>query len=97
MRVIALGTLRDFWELHADSAAPLRAWYFEARHADWGSPTAVKAKYGSASIIGNNRVVFNIKGNSYRLVVKINCPKRIVYIRFLGTHVEYDRIDAREV
>jgi mRNA interferase HigB len=97
MRIIALRTLRDFWEQHADSAAPLRAWYFEARQADWDSPAAVKAKYGSASIVGNNRVVFNIKGNSYRLVVKINYPTRIVYIRFLGTHVEYDRIDAEEV
>lgn len=97
MRVIALGTLRDFWEQHADSEVPLRAWYHEARHADWDSPAAVKAKYGSASFIGGNRVVFNIKGNSYRLVVKVNYPLRVVYIRFIGTHAAYDRIDAEEV
>jgi mRNA interferase HigB len=97
MRVIALRTLRDFWEQHADSKAPLRAWYYEARHADWYSPAAVKAKYGSASVLGNNRVVFNIKGNSYRLVVKINYPVRVVYIRFVGTHAAYARIDAEEV
>lgn len=97
MRIIALRTLRDFWERHRDSEAPLRAWYHEALHAQWDSPAAVKAKYGSASVIGNNRVVFNIKGNSYRLVVKINYPKRVVYIRFIGAHAAYDRIDAEEV
>jgi mRNA interferase HigB len=97
MRVIALGTLRRFWEQHADSESPLRAWYQEARHEDWDSPAKVKAKYGNASVIGGNRVVFNIKGNDYRLVVKIHYPLRIIYIRFIGTHAEYDRVNAEEV
>lgn len=97
MRIIALRTLREFWERHADSEVPLRAWYHEALHAQWHSPVAVKAKYGSASVIGNSRVVFNIKGNSYRLVVKINYLARVVYIRFIGTHAAYDGVDAEEV
>ena len=97
MRVIALRTLRDFWELHADSETPLRAWYHEADQAEWDSPSAVKAKYGNASILGGNRVVFNIKGNDYRLVVKIHYDRQIVYIRFVGTHAQYDRINAEEV
>ncbi len=97
MRVIALRTLREFWELNADSAAPLRAWYHEADRAEWDSPAAVKAKYRNASILGDNRVVFNIKGNDYRLVVKIHYDRRVVYIRFIGTHAQYDRINAVEV
>jgi len=97
MRVIAHRTLREFWELHADSETPLRAWYHEADQAQWESPTAVKARYGSASILRDNRVVFNIKGNDYRLVVKIHYDKRVVYIRFVGTHAQYDRINAEEV
>jgi mRNA interferase HigB len=97
MRIVALRTLREFWEQHADSEVPLRAWYHEAKHADWDSPARVKTTYGSASVIANSRVVFNIKGNSYRLVVKIHYTLRIIYIRFVGTHAAYDRIHAEEV
>jgi len=73
------------------------AWYREVEQEDWDSPAKVKEKYRSVSIIGDNRAVFNIKGNSYRLVVKINYPYRVVYVRFVGTHAEYDSIDAEEV
>jgi mRNA interferase HigB len=97
MRIIAKRTLREYWELHPDAEEPLLAWYREADQEDWNSPAEVKAKYPKASIIGDNRVVFNIKGNEYRLVVKINYPHKVVYIRFVGTHAEYDRIDAEEV
>lgn len=97
MRIIALRTLREFWGLHGNSQAALPAWYHEARQADWDTPARVKEQYRSASVIGGNRVVFNIHGNRYRLVAKINYPARIVYIRFIGTHAEYDRIDAEEV
>jgi mRNA interferase HigB len=97
MRVIAKKTLRVFWEGHPDSEEPLLSWYKEVEREDWDTPAKVKAKYGNASIVGNNRVVFNIKGNDYRLVVKINYPHRIVFIRFVGTHKEYDAIDAEEV
>ena len=97
MRIIAKRTLRAFWKRHADAEEPLLAWYREVEREDWDTPAKVKAKYSSASIVGGNRVVFNIKGNDYRLVVRINYPYRVVYIRFVGTHAEYDAIDVEEV
>jgi mRNA interferase HigB len=97
MRVIAKKTLRLFWESHPDAEEPLLAWYREVELEDWETPAKVKAKYGNASIVGGNRVVFNIKGNDYRLVVKINYPYRVVYVRFVGTHKEYDSIDVEQV
>ena len=75
----------------------LLAWYHEVLQEDWDTPAKVKTKYGNASIVGNNRVVFNIKGNAYRLVVKINYPYRIVYVRFVGTHAKYSEVDVEEV
>ena len=97
MRIIARRTLREFWESHPDAEQPLLAWFREVQNEDWDSPTKVKEKYRSASIVANNRVVFNIKGNTYRLVVAVNYPYRVVYIRFVGGHAEYDRIDVEEV
>ena len=97
MRVIAKRTLREFWELHPVAEEPLLAWYREVQKEDWDTPAKVKTKYRTASVIGDNRVVFNIKGNDYRLVVKINYPYRVIYIRFVGTHAEYDGINAEEV
>ncbi len=97
MRIIAKRILREFWELHPDAEEPLLAWYREVIKEDWDTPAKVKAKHRTASIVADNRVVFNIKGNDYRLVVKINYPYRVVYIRFVGTHAEYDGIDAEEV
>lgn len=97
MRVIALGTLRTYWEDHPDARQALQAWYEDARHALWKSPADIKSVYCNASIIANNRVVFNIKGNNYRLIVAINYRMEIVYIRFIGKHQEYDRIDAATV
>ncbi len=97
MRIIAKKALREFWQQHPDAEHPLLAWYREVELEDWDTPAKVKAKYRSASIVGDNRVVFNIKGNDYRLVVKINYPYRVVYIRFVGTHAEYNAIDVKEV
>ena len=99
MKIISRKTLRQFWERpqYTDAEQPLRAWFREASRADWKSPAEVKADYRSASIIGNDRVVFNIAGNKYRLVVRINYAYRVVYIRFVGTHRQYDRINAKEV
>ena len=97
MRIIAKRALREFWEGHPDAEEPLLAWYREVEQEDWDTPAKVKEKYRSASIVGDNRVVFNIKGNHYRLVVRINYHYRVVYIRFVGTHAEYDRIDVQEV
>ncbi len=99
MRIISVRTLKEFWEKsgNADSEQPLRAWFSEARAAEWKGPNEIKKKYLPASIIGNNRVVFNIKGNKYRLIVAINYEFQIVYIRFIGTHKEYDSVDARSI
>jgi len=97
MRIIAKSTLRVFWQRHPDAEEPLLAWFRETEKADWESPARVKAQYRSASFVRGNRVVFNIKGNDYRLVVKINYPYRVVYVRFVGTHAEYDKINVEEV
>ena len=97
MRIIAKKTLKDFWEAHADSEQALRAWYHEAVNADWKDPKAIKAHYPSADILPGNRIVFNIKGNHYRLIVKIHYNSGIVFIRFVGTHAEYDRINATAI
>ena len=89
--------MRDFWERHPDAEQALRAWYADARRAQWNNPQDIRNTYVSASIIANNRVVFNIRGNTYRLIVAINYPLHIVYIRFIGTHADYDQIDATTV
>ena len=89
--------MRSFWERHPDSEQSLRDWYAVAQRADWGSPAQVRQRYPDASIISGNRVVFNIKGNTYRLVAEISYPYRRIYVRFVGTHAEYDRINAAEV
>lgn len=97
MRIISKRTLRLCWEAVPETEIPLRAWYDEVADADWDTPAAVKAQFRNASIVGGNRVVFNIKGNRYRLVTKINYPYRVMYIRFVGTHAEYDRVDVETV
>ena len=97
MRVIAKSTLREFWLKHADSEQALKAWYQETEKSGWKSPNDIKAEYPSASILANNRVVFNIKGNTYRLIVKINYAYQMCWIRFIGTHAEYDKIDATTI
>jgi mRNA interferase HigB len=97
MRILAKRALREFWKRYANAQEPLLAWYREVSKEDWDTPAKVKEKYRNASIVGGNRVVFNIKGNDYRLVVRINYPGRIVYVRFVGTHAEYDAIDVQEV
>ena|SRR5579859_7355593 len=97
MRIIALRTLREFWTDHSGAEAALRAWHADARHADWKTPEDIKATYANASILGNNRVVFNIRGNTYRLIVAVNYAFGIVYVRFVGTHAEYDRVNAETI
>lgn len=97
MRIIAKKALREFWEQYPDAEEALLAWYREVEKEDWDTPAKVKEKYRSASVIRDSRVVFNIKGNDYRLVVKINYAYRVIYIRFVGTHAEHDEIDAEEV
>lgn len=97
MRIIARRTLREFWERHPGSMQPLLAWYADAKCAVWKTPAEIKRQYRNASVLPNNRVVFNIKGNDYRLIVAIHYAFGIVYVRFVGTHAEYDRIDAKNI
>lgn len=97
MRVIAVKNLRDFWEIHPDAEAPLKAWLDEAKAADWQSPADIKARYASASILKSRRVVFNIKGNDYRLIAAVAYHYAAVYIKFVGTHKQYDAINADTV
>lgn len=97
MRIIALSTLRTFWERHADAELPLRSWYAEASRAHWRTPADIKAAFRNASFTANSRVVFNIKGNDYRLVAAVHYDRGQMFIRFVGTHRQYDKIDARTI
>jgi len=94
MKIVAVSTLRGFWERYPDSEQSLKAWYDEAKHASWTAPHHIKRRYASASFVGKNRIVFNIKGNDYRLVVAVAYRFQAVYIKFVGTHAQYDKIDA---
>jgi mRNA interferase HigB len=96
-RIIAKSTLRKFWENHRDSEQYLKTWYDTVLNANWKSPHDIKNTYANASILNNGRVVFNIKGNSYRLVVRFNFEKEWAFIRFVETHNDYDRIDANRI
>ncbi|OAM27844.1 MULTISPECIES: type II toxin-antitoxin system HigB family toxin [Eikenella] len=97
MKIIAVSTLREFWAIHPDAEQPLKAWYAEVKHADWRNMHDIKQMFATASILKNNRVVFNIKGNRYRLVAAIWFGAGYVYIKFVGTHGEYDKISADTV
>ena len=97
MRVIAKKTLRDFWEIHNDCEQQLTSWFQETNKAIWKNPNEIKKEYPSASILNDNRIVFNIKGNNYRLIVKINYNYQMIWIRFIGTHAEYDKVNANEI
>lgn len=99
MRIIAIRTLREFWEKpeNTDAEISLRAWYYEVKNAEWKNANELKVQYKNASIVGDGRVVFNIKGNTYRLVVMIDFEFKVVFIRFIGTHRQYDKIDVKTI
>ncbi len=97
MRIIAKKTLKEFWKKHPDAEQPLKAWFAKTKQADWKSAKDVKRDYRNASFVANNRIIFNIKGNQYRLIAALNYPYQIVYIRFIGSHAEYDKIDAATI
>ena len=97
MNIHNKGSLRDFWIKHSQSKRPLEFWYADVLSKDWKRPADVKKDYASASIIGNNRIVFNIKGNDFRLIVEFNYQKGWAFVKFIGTHAEYDRVDADKV
>ena len=94
MRIISRRILREFWEKHPDSTIALQTWFYDVERANWTSPADIKAVFQNASIVANNQVVFNIKGNHYRLVVVVIYQHGVVYIRFVGTHEDYDRINV---
>lgn len=96
-RIFAKSTLRKFWEKHAETEQYLKTWYDTAMSSEWRDPNDIKRTYANASILKNSRVVFNIKGNDYRLVAKINFEKQWLFVRFIGTHSEYDKIDANNI
>jgi len=97
MRIISRRILREFWEKHPDASIPLQTWFHDVEHANWITPADIKAVYQNASFVANNRVVFNIKGNHYRLVVVVVYQHGVVFIRFVGTHEAYDRIDVTTI
>lgn len=97
MRIIAFKTLREFYQKHAGAEQALKAWFNEAEKANWNNSNQIKVDYPSASVLRDNRICFNIKGNHYRLIVKINFKFKLVYIRFIGTHKQYDKINADNI
>jgi mRNA interferase HigB len=97
VRILNRETLVDFYSVHKETKSQLEAWYYEVKNSNWRNPIDVKEKYGTASIVGGNKVVFNIKGNKYRLVTKINYQMKTVYIKFIGTHKDYDKINVEEM
>ena len=97
MRILSKSTLRVFWERHPDVEQSLLAWYAEISDHDWRGPNELRADYPSVSILGDGRTVFNIKGNNYRLIVRFNYVKQMCCVRFVGTHAEYDKVDAKTI
>jgi mRNA interferase HigB len=97
MRIIAISTLRAFWIKHPDAKTQLQAWYALASRAQWKSPSDIKSAYRNASFLANNRIVFNIKGNDYRLVVLVRYDKGLLFVKFVGTHSQYDKINVSAV
>src|SRR5574344_100236 len=93
-RIFSKGILREFWAVHPDSEQYLKTWFDTPKNSNWKTPNEVKQTYANASILKDSRIVFNIKGNSYRLVAKFNFEKQWIFIRFIGTHAEYDRVNA---
>ena len=96
-RIFAKSTLREYWKKHSDVEQYLKTWHDTAMSSDWRNPNEVKQTYASASILKSGRIVFNIKGNAYRLIVKFNFEKQWAFIKFIGTHSEYDKINANEI
>ena len=96
-RILSKSTLREYWEMHLETEQYLKTWFDTVMKSDWKSPNDVKQTYANASILKESRVVFNIKGNTYRLVVKFNFEKQWAFIKFIGSHVEYDKIDVNKI
>ncbi len=96
-RIFAKSTLREYWKKHPDCEQYLKTWYDTAINSDWETPADVKQTYANASILKDSKIVFNIKGNSYRLITKFNFEKKWIFIKFIGLHSEYDKIDVNKI
>lgn len=97
MRVLAKKILREFWESYPDTEEQLKSWFQETVKGKWPNPNFVKDQFPNSRLISNNRVIFNIKGNQYRLIVRVNYKYQMVYVRFIGTHEDYDKIDLTKI
>ena len=97
MRIISINMLKEYWEKHPDTRVPLSEWYLKVKKAQWNSFSDMKRDFNSVDFVGNQRYVFNIKGNNHRLVTAVKFTPKLVYIRFIGTHDEYDRIDIKSI
>jgi mRNA interferase HigB len=97
MRIISRRLLKDFWTQHPQAEQPLRSWFEEAKHSQWKHPKDIKLLYRSADFLSGNKVIFNIGGNKYRLIVKINYEYGVIYTIFIGTHAEYDKVDVEKI
>jgi mRNA interferase HigB len=97
MRIIAKRILKEFWKRYPDAEGPLKSWYYSVKAANWNHPSEALVEFPSVRNIGVTRLIFNIKGNKYRLIVRVNYAHQIMLIRFIGTHAEYDRIDAKTI
>jgi len=97
LRILAKKILREYWEKHSAIEEQLKSWYQETSKSNWLNPNYVKDEFPNARLISNNRVIFNIKGNQYRLIVRVNYKYQMVYVRFIGSHEEYDKIDPLKI
>lgn len=97
MRIVAKSTLRDYWEKHPDCEQSLLSWYKTSIRAKWSNFNEIRNQFGTCKVLGNDRIIFKIKGNQYRLVVKISFTNQLIFIRFIGTHTEYNLINAKEI
>ena len=97
MRIVAKSTLRDYWLKNKETEQTLLSWYKVAKKAKWSNFNEVQQQFGTCKVVGNDRIVFKIKGNNYRLIVKISFENQLIWIRFIGTHSEYDLINAKEI
>jgi len=97
LRILSIKILREFWKINPDCEEQLKTWYQDTEKAVWANPNQIKSDYPSASILNDNRVVFNIKGNHYRLIIKVNYDYQIIWIRFIGKHKEYDKINVQNI
>ena len=97
MRIISRKKLREFWDIHPEARSGLESWFADVKSSNWEKPSDIKEIYRNASFIEHNRVIFNIRGNQYRLIVVVQYSFKIVFIRFVGTHEEYDEIDAKSI